>query len=64
MAIPRRLVLGSTSRYRAELLDRLGLAFEQRPPGTLETELAEEARAARPRVEPRQSGSFAEASAF
>jgi septum formation protein len=40
-------VLGSTSRYRAELLDRLGLAFEQRAPGTLETELAGETPAAR-----------------
>lgn len=39
----RRLVLGSTSRYRAELLRRLGLEFEQRAPGTLETELPDEA---------------------
>lgn len=47
MGVPRRLVLGSTSRYRAELLGRLGLVFEQRAPGTLETELADEALAAR-----------------
>jgi septum formation protein len=47
MRVPRRLMLGSTSRYRAELLDRLGLAFEQRAPGTLETELAGETPAAR-----------------
>ncbi|MGN2247376.1 Maf family protein [Frateuria sp. GZRR35] len=32
-----RLVLGSTSRYRAELLRRLVPQFEQRPPGTDET---------------------------
>lgn len=38
MTRPRRLVLGSTSRYRAELLGRLGLAFEQRAPGVDETE--------------------------
>lgn len=43
----RRLVLGSTSRYRAELLQRLGLMFEQRAPGTSETESAGEAPAAR-----------------
>lgn len=30
------LVLGSTSRYRAELLQRLHLPFEQRAPGTEE----------------------------
>lgn len=42
-----RLVLGSTSRYRAELLRRLGLDFEQRAPGTSETELAGEAPAVR-----------------
>jgi len=47
MGMPRRLVLGSTSRYRAELLGRLGLAFEQRAPGTLEVELPGEAPAAR-----------------
>ncbi|MGN2252221.1 Maf family protein [Frateuria sp. GZRe12] len=32
-----RLVLGSTSRYRAELLRRLASDFEQRAPGTDET---------------------------
>jgi septum formation protein len=44
---PRPLVLGSTSRYRAELLRRLGLDFESRAPGTSETELAGEAPAIR-----------------
>ena len=39
MTAPRRLVLGSTSRYRAELLRRLGLDFELKAPGTIETEL-------------------------
>jgi septum formation protein len=43
----RRLVLGSTSRYRAELLHRLGLSFELRSPGTVETEWAGEAPAMR-----------------
>lgn len=33
----RRLVLGSTSRYRAGLLQRLTPAFEQRAPGADET---------------------------
>ena len=47
MGVSHRLVLGSTSRYRAELLVRLGLTFEQRAPGTLETELPDEAPAAR-----------------
>ena len=42
MTHQRRLVLGSTSRYRADLLSRLGLEFEQRAPGTEETELAGE----------------------
>lgn len=36
------LVLGSTSRYRAELLRRLHLEFEQRAPGTDECPLAGE----------------------
>jgi len=36
------LVLGSTSRYRAELLRRLFVEFEQRSPGTDETALAGE----------------------
>jgi septum formation protein len=43
----RRLVLGSTSRYRAELLRRLGLDFESQAPGTEETERAGEAPAVR-----------------
>lgn len=42
-----RLVLGSTSRYRAELLGRLGVPFEQKAPGTIETELPGEAPALR-----------------
>ena len=42
-----RLVLGSTSRYRAELLRRLGLDFQQRAPGTSETELPDESPAVR-----------------
>ena len=42
-----RLVLGSTSRYRAELLRRLTADFEQRAPGTDETALAGEGPAAR-----------------
>jgi septum formation protein len=41
------LVLGSTSRYRAELLSRLGLPFESKAPGTVETELSGEAPAMR-----------------
>ena len=44
---PPRLVLGSTSRYRAELLRRLCPEFEQRAPGTDETALSGEAPAAR-----------------
>lgn len=43
----RRLVLGSTSRYRAGLLHRLGLAFELRAPGTVENLLPGEAPATR-----------------
>ena len=43
----RRLVLGSTSRYRADLMRRLGLEFEQRAPGTIEAELQGEAPAER-----------------
>lgn len=42
-----RLVLGSTSPYRAELLRRLGSDFEQRSPGTDETALPGETPAAR-----------------
>lgn len=35
MSLPGRpLILASTSRYRAELLRRLGLPFEPQPPGT------------------------------
>ena len=34
---PPRLILGSTSVYRAELLRRLGVDFEQRAPGVTET---------------------------
>lgn len=37
-----RIVLGSTSRYRTELLRRLVSDFEQRTPGTDETALASE----------------------
>lgn len=36
---PRTLFLASTSRYRRELLGRLGLAFESRAPATDEREL-------------------------
>lgn len=39
MTHQRRLVLGSTSRYRADLLGRLGLEFEQRAPGIEEIEI-------------------------
>ena len=42
-----RLVLGSTSRYRAELLRRLCADFEQRSPGTDETALTGETPSAR-----------------
>lgn len=38
----RRLILGSTSRYRRELLERLGLAFEAASPAFDETPLAGE----------------------
>ena len=41
----RRLLLASTSRYRKELLERLGLAFETAAPGVDETPLAGEAPA-------------------
>ena len=44
---PIRLVLGSTSRYRAELLRRLCADFEQRAPGTDEATRAGEAPALR-----------------
>jgi septum formation protein len=42
-----RIVLGSTSRYRAELLRRLIADFDQRAPGTDETALDGEAASAR-----------------
>ena len=38
----RRLILGSTSRYRRELLERLGVAFEAASPTFDETPLAGE----------------------
>jgi septum formation protein len=44
--LPRPLVLGSTSRYRRELLQRLGLPFEVRGPDVDETPMAGEAPAA------------------
>jgi septum formation protein len=43
MAQPRRLVLASTSRYRKELLGRLGIAFEVAAPHTDERALGGEA---------------------
>ncbi|HEX7251056.1 MAG TPA: Maf family nucleotide pyrophosphatase [Burkholderiales bacterium] len=46
MAQPRALILASTSRYRRELLERLGLAFDARAPRCDETPLAGEAPAA------------------
>jgi len=46
MPQPRRLILGSTSRYRRELLERLGLAFEMASPRFDETPLPAEAAAA------------------
>ena len=45
MAQPRRLVLASTSRYRRELLERLGLVFEVVKPDADETPQAGEAPA-------------------
>jgi septum formation protein len=42
----RPLVLGSTSRYRRELLERLGLPFEVAAPGVDEARLAGESPAA------------------
>ncbi|WP_108471369.1 Maf family protein [Rhodanobacter thiooxydans] len=50
MSLPRhttRIVLGSTSRYRAELLRRLLPDFQQAAPGTDETPLSGESPAAR-----------------
>lgn len=46
-SVSARIVLGSTSRYRAELLSRLCDAFEQRAPGTDEREVDGEAPASR-----------------
>ncbi len=46
MAQPRKLVLGSTSPYRKELLGRLGLDFETASPHCDETPLAGEATSA------------------
>lgn len=43
--MPLRLILASTSRYRAELLARLGLPFETCAPGVDETPLAGESPA-------------------
>ena len=40
---PRKLILGSTSAYRRELLARLQVPFEVRAPGVDETPLANEA---------------------
>jgi septum formation protein len=45
MAQPRRLVLASTSRYRRELLERLGLPFEVAAPGVDESPLPGESPA-------------------
>ena len=46
MAQPRQLVLASTSRYRRELLERLGLTFQSASPHFDETPLPGEAPAA------------------
>ncbi len=46
-SVPPRIVLGSTSRYRAELLRRLIPDFQQSAPGTEEALLADEAPAER-----------------
>jgi septum formation protein len=46
MAQPRQLILASTSRYRRELLERLGLAFEAASPHCDEAALPGEAAAA------------------
>jgi septum formation protein len=45
MSSNRRLVLASTSRYRAELLGRLGMAFEQADPAVDEAPVAGESPA-------------------
>lgn len=44
---PTRIILASTSRYRAELLRRLVADFEQHAPGTDETALPDETPATR-----------------
>ncbi len=44
---PRPLILASTSRYRAGLLDRFGLTFEKQDPAVDETERAGESPRAR-----------------
>ena len=41
--LARPLILGSTSRYRRELMERLGLPFEVVAPGVDETPLPAEA---------------------
>lgn len=46
MAQSRRLILGSTSRYRRELLERLGLVFEAASPHFDETPVPGETSAA------------------
>ena len=46
MSTPPRLILGSTSRYRRELLERLRLPFTVESPGVDETPLAGESPAA------------------
>ena len=46
MSTPPRLILGSTSRYRRELLERLRLPFTVESPGVDETPLAGERPAA------------------
>lgn len=45
MAQPRRLVLASTSRYRRELLERLGVPFEVAAPDADESPLPDESAA-------------------
>jgi septum formation protein len=45
-SVPTRLVLASTSRYRRELLGRLGIEFSCVAPGTDESELTDEHPAA------------------
>jgi septum formation protein len=45
----KRLILASTSRYRRELLQRLGLPFDCEAPGTDEAEVAAESPATRSR---------------